>query len=125
MESKILAREAYCFMPSDHNVADFDHLSFREFQQKWQSEYGNSGTGDDRDPEVRRRDSTKPFSGCMLRCTCGSCSQGKAKELRCDTYDLGDNHTVSDQGMFSSRHIRLFADLYKVLIYRFFWGGTT
>lgn len=95
-ESKVLAREAYRFMPSDHGVADFDRLSFRDFQQKWQSEYGKSGKGDGRYPEVRRRNSNKPFLDCTLRYTCGPCSHGKAKELRCDTYDFGDNHTVSD-----------------------------
>ena len=121
-ESKVLAREACCFMSSDHDVADFDRLSFREFQQKWQNEYGKSGKGDGRYPEVRRRNSNKLFLGCTLRCTCGPCSHGKAKELRCDTYDFGDNHTVSD---FPLEAQLISADSFKVLIHRFLWGGTT
>jgi hypothetical protein len=95
-DAEDLAKEAYCFVPANHDEEDLDRQSFKAFQQRWATEYGKSGKGDGRFPEVRKKTAQGAFSKCTLKCMCSTCSGSKAEELQCDTCDFGDNHMVSD-----------------------------
>jgi hypothetical protein len=114
-----LAREAYCFMPTNHNVADLDPRSFEKFQRQWECDYGKSGKGDGRFSEVRKRNAIKPFSKCTLRCMCGTCCHGKAVELQCDACEFGTDHMVSES-LFEAQRL---ADTFQILIHEFPWDG--
>ena len=119
--SNTLENDSYCFMPSDHKVSDFGRPSFKQFQEHWAREGRKSGKGDDRFPEVRKRNASDPFSRCTLQCVCGPCSQGEAKELRCEAYNFGDDHMVRG----SLPVVRSFANIFKILIHQFLWEGQT
>lgn len=119
LDSEGLAREAYCFVPADYDAADVDRPSFKQFQKQWEREYGKSGKGDGRFPEVRKRTAVEPFSRCILRCMCDACRHGEAAELQCDTYDFGNDHMVSNLAL----HTYWLADISKILVHQFHWDN--
>ena len=122
-DAESLAKEAYCFMPGDHTAADLDHPSLKEFQQQWIEEWGKSGKGNGKFPEVRRRNALEPFSECVLRCMCSSCRRGEATELECETFDFGDSYMVSEH--FPDLEALRPADFFEILIHQFRWEEQT